>query len=202
MENRVRSYSVRSYSTHSTPGDGAEHSLRSGHIAQGLPQFARNSGFGSIASLCTSLGSFLTTVLVAHLLGVRDTGIVAYALWLASVATCIADLGIQATLTRFIAECVGVGHRSEADGVANFLFRPLAAASCVVLIGFVSYGGFQWYRPGRTGNDPALWLIVGCLTVLLALTGFCFGRLRGLQQFDRLAKLAAQRWSYSSRGLP
>ena len=130
-------------------------------------------------------------VIVAHMLGVWGTGIVAYALWVASIAASIADLGIQATLARFLAECVGAGHRSEADGVATFLFRPLVVASVVVLSGFVSYSGFQWYRP-EAANDPTLWPIVGCMTVLLALTGFYFGRLRGLQQFDRLAALTAQ----------
>ena len=179
-------------STNSPAGDAAAPSLRSAHSESRVPQFARNSGFGSVAGLCTSLGGFLTTVLIAHLLGVRDTGIVAYALWFASVAASIADLGIQAALARFLAECLGAGHRAEADGVAAFLFRPLVAGSAVVLLGFAGYSGFQWYCPEWAANDPALWMMIGCMTVLLALTGFCFGRLRGLQQFDRLAVLTAQ----------
>jgi O-antigen/teichoic acid export membrane protein len=183
---------VTSHRTSSTDADGAEHSVRSIEIENRMPQFARNSGFGSIAGLCTSLGSFLTMVIVAHLLGVRDTGIVAYSLWVVSVAACIADLGIQAALARFLAECVGAGRRTEADGVAAFLFRPLVAASAVMLIAFVSYAGFQWSRSEQTADDPALWLLVACMTVLATLTGFCFGRLRGLQQFDRLAGLTAQ----------
>ncbi len=153
-------------------------------------QFARNSGFGSIAGLCTAIGSFLTTVIVAHLLGVQSTGLMAYALWTASVAANVADLGVSAALARFLPELGGAGRLPEAEGVAAYLFRPLVGASAVVLSSFVLYAGWQWQTAGAGDVEPALWLIIGCTTALLALTGFCYGRLRGMQRFDRLALLA------------
>jgi O-antigen/teichoic acid export membrane protein len=153
-------------------------------------QFARNSGFGSIAGLCTALGSFLTTVIVAHLLGVQNTGLLAYALWIASVAAALADLGVQASLARFLPEFGGAGRWHEAEGVAAYLFRPLAGASAVALSGFVLYAGWEWHIASAGDDGPALWLIIGCTTVLLTLTGFCYGRIRGMQRFDRLALLS------------
>jgi O-antigen/teichoic acid export membrane protein len=152
-------------------------------------QFARNSGFGSIAGLCTALGSFLTTVIVAHLLGVQSTGLMAYALWVASVAASVADLGVSAALARFLPEFCGVGRWREAEGIAAYLFRPLAGASALVLSGFVLYAGSQW-QMDADNVEPALWLMIGCTTALLTLTGFCYGRIRGMQRFDRLALLA------------
>jgi O-antigen/teichoic acid export membrane protein len=155
-----------------------------------MSQFARNSAFGSIAGLCTSAGSFLTTVIVARMLGVEGTGLIAYVLWIASVAAAVADLGVSAALARFLPECSGAGRSVEADGVAAFLFHPLAGASAAVLFGFVLYAGYQQYAMDTGDHNAALWLMTGCTTALLALTGFCYGRLRGMQRFDRLALLA------------
>jgi O-antigen/teichoic acid export membrane protein len=153
-------------------------------------QFAHNSGFGSIAGLCTALGSFLTTVIIAQLLGVESTGLIAYALWIVSVAATVADLGAQAALARFLPELGGVGRWHAADSVAVYLFRPLVAASAVALAGFILYAGWQWRVAGTGEHQPSLWLTMGCATALLTLTGFSYGRLRGMQRFDRLALLS------------
>ena len=153
-------------------------------------RFARNSGFGSIAGLCTAVGSFLTTVIVAHLLGVESTGVMAYALWIASVGANVADLGVSAALARFLPELGGAGRLREAYGVAAYLFRPLARAIAVLLSSFVLYAGWQWHVAGVGNAEPALWLMIGCTTALLTLTGFCYGSIRGMQRFDRLALLA------------
>jgi O-antigen/teichoic acid export membrane protein len=125
------------------------------------------------------------------MLGVESTGLIAYALWIASVAAAVADLGVSAALARFLPECSGAGRMGEADGVAACLFRPLAGASAAALCGFVLYAGYQQHAMGTGDHDAALWLMIGCTTALLALTGFCYGRLRGMQRFDRLALLAS-----------
>ena len=153
-------------------------------------QFARNSGFGSIAGLCTALASFLTTVIVAHLLGVESTGLMAYMLWITYVAGTVADLGVQSALARFLPELAGARRWSEAEAVSAYLFRPLAASSVITLSGFVLYAGLQWKTGATDELEPALWLIIGGITFLLTLTGYCYGLARGTQRFDQLALLA------------
>ena len=72
-------------------------------------QFVRNSWFGTIAGASTAFTSFFSSVVIAHILGVASTGIVAYALWLVTVAATVIDLGAQASLARYLPELTASG---------------------------------------------------------------------------------------------
>lgn len=149
-------------------------------------RFARNSAFGTLAGLCTALGSVLGSVIVAHVLGVDGTGLVVYALWLAMVTAAIADLGVQPTLARYLPELIGSGNGDQADRLAAVLRRPNAIAACGALMIFAGYALLYWRRP-----DSPLWLMVGLAAALQTLAGFTYGRLRGVQRFDQVAVLTA-----------
>ncbi len=75
--------------------------------SRGVEQFARNSAYGTMAGLCTALGSVMASVIVAHSLGVEGTGVIAFALWVVMLAAAVADLGIQSTLARYLPELIG-----------------------------------------------------------------------------------------------
>ncbi|HZT86892.1 MAG TPA: lipopolysaccharide biosynthesis protein [Stellaceae bacterium] len=149
-------------------------------------RFARNSAFGTIAGIGTALASFLTSVLTAHLLGVTDTGVFAYAAWVATVTGAVADLGAQATLARYLPELLGAGTSDEADAVIAFLFRPVAAACAAVVASFSIYAA---WRIGSGDIGEVLWIFVGVFSALQTMSGLAYGCLRGMQRFERVATL-------------
>lgn len=149
-------------------------------------RFARNSAFGTLAGICTALGSVLGSVIVAHALGVERTGLVVYALWLAMVTAAIADFGVQPTLARYLPELIGAGNGDQAARLAATLRRPNAIAAGGALLIFIFYAVLYWRRP-----DSPLWLMVGLAAALQTLAGFTYGRLRGVQDFDQVALLTA-----------
>lgn len=162
------------------------HDLPTGGIAAApaaAGRFARNSAFGTLAGLCTALGSVLGSVIVAHVLGVEGTGLVVYALWLAMVTAAVADLGVQPTLARYLPELIGAGKGEEAGRLAVALRRPNAVAALGALLIFAV---LCWQRP-----NSAVWLMVGLAAALQTLAGFTYGRLRGVQRFDQVAVLTA-----------
>jgi O-antigen/teichoic acid export membrane protein len=155
---------------------------------RGIDQFARNSAYGTIAGLCTALGSVLASIIVAHSLGVEGTGVIAFALWVAMLAAAVADLGIQATLARYLPELIEGGRAAEADRLTALLRRDLALACCAALAGFAGYAAWQW---GAGGAEPIIWVLVGLACALQALAGFTYGYLRGVQRFNSLALVTA-----------
>jgi O-antigen/teichoic acid export membrane protein len=152
-------------------------------------RFARNSAFGTVAGMLTALGSVLASVIVAHALGVSATGTVAFALWAAMLAASIADLGVQASLARYLPELTASDRDDEGFRLAGMLWRRLAAAAGLTLAGFAGWALWRWRAGDLSGADAALWSLVGVACALQALTGFTFGYLRGMQHFDRLARL-------------
>jgi O-antigen/teichoic acid export membrane protein len=155
---------------------------------RGIEQFARNSAYGTIAGLCTALGSVLASVIVAHSLGVEGTGVIAFALWVVLLAAAVADLGIQATLARYLPELIAAGKAAEADRLTALLRRDLALACCAALAGFAGYAAWEW---STSGAEPTIWVLIGLACALQALAGFTYGYLRGVQRFNRLALVTA-----------
>jgi O-antigen/teichoic acid export membrane protein len=155
---------------------------------RGPDQFSRNSAYGTIAGLCTAIGSVLANVIVAHMLGVEGTGVIVFALWMAMLAAAVTDLGAQATLARYLPELTLAGRAADGDRLTALLRSAVALACCAALAGFASYGGWEWWAGGA---EPAISILVGVACALQALAGFTYGYLRGVQRFDHLALVTA-----------
>jgi O-antigen/teichoic acid export membrane protein len=155
----------------------------------GVRQFSRNSAFGSLAGLLTALSSVFASVIVAHALGVAMTGVVAFAMWVAMVSAAIVDLGVQASLARYLPELIAAGNGDAARGLAAILWRWLACSCLVALTGFVGWTAWRWQCGSVSDAAAVKWGLVGLACALQALAGFTFGYLRGMQRFDRLALL-------------
>ena len=92
---------------------------------RGPDQFSRNSAYGTIAGLCTAIGSVLANVIVAHMLGVEGTGVIVFALWMAMLAAAVTDLGAQATLARYLPELTLAGRAADGDRLTALLRSAL-----------------------------------------------------------------------------
>lgn len=150
-------------------------------------RFARNSLFSTLAGLATALGSFLSMVVVARLLGPSGTGMIAYALWLVTLSITFADLGIFQTLTRYLPELTAEGDDSAARNLASALLRPYLA---LAVLGGALFAWLGSHAGGPTPDSPGrIWWLIGLLFTLQFVASFGLGLLRGMQRFDTAAKL-------------
>lgn len=161
-------------------------------VSQSMPgRFARNSLYSTVAGLCTALGGFICSIIVARLLGVENTGAIGLALWIVSLAASIIDLGAQATLSRFIPDLLARADNDAAQALTQTLWKPVAVASAFTIMGLCGY--IYWLHVNgiqvQAGIEPSGWLIVGLLCILQATTGYVAGYFRGSQRFDRLARV-------------
>ena len=155
----------------------------------GVGQFVRNSVFGTAAGVLAAFSSVIASVIVAHALGVAETGVVAFALWTAALGAAVIDFGIQASLARYLPELSTAGCADEIYRLASALWRWLALSCAVTIAGFGGWAWWSWQAGALSSSDALLWSFVGLLCAVQALAGFTNGLLRGSQRFDRVAVL-------------
>src|ERR1700682_6420909 len=139
-------------------------------------QFARNSAFGTVAGIAAAFGSFLISIIIAHLLGVEGSGTVSFTLWIATLIATFADLGVSASLARYLPELTAQGELEQAKGLTAFLFKPLALAGFAVLAAFGLYAGLLWIEDANLGQltelasnwrrQPVMWLLIGAACIM------------------------------------
>jgi O-antigen/teichoic acid export membrane protein len=156
-------------------------------------RYARNSLYASVTGLCTTLANFFGTVIIARLLGVEATGIVAYAIWLTMTIVVIADLGITITLARYLPELRARGEEQEASRLAAFLIVPFAlsiliAPAVLVPLSALLLGGPALGGAGAIARSIC-WL-TGLCCIVQAFGAFGLGYLQATQQFRWAAGLA------------
>lgn len=148
----------------------------------------RKSFLSAAAGAATSLGGFLSMVLVARTLGVAETGVIAYALWAASIAVTVLDFGVHSTLARYLPQLVAEQDAERADALTAALFRPYVATGLVAVCGLGAYAAWLYTHGGD--NKQALRLaLVAAFIGLQVLANFALGHLRGMQRFDAIASL-------------
>jgi O-antigen/teichoic acid export membrane protein len=79
-----------------------------------------SSLLNAAAGLLSLVAGFGSSVIVARLLGVEGAGIVAYALWIMTVATLLSDFGMPQAVLRFI------GKDDVAEGAILVVLRTLS----------------------------------------------------------------------------
>jgi O-antigen/teichoic acid export membrane protein len=159
-------------------------------------RFVRNSFFGTITAIISTLGNFLSGLIVARMLGLEGVGAYSFVIWVVSVVTTVTGAGLPLTLTRYLPELADFAQGRQAKRVAVFLLRPALVFNAVPLIIFASYG--LWLIAHKeTGsvpqdgsfNDPVLCVLAGACCTAQAIGDFSKAYLRGVHQFDRMAKL-------------
>src|SRR5262249_2283353 len=111
-----------------------------------------------------------------------------------AITVAVTDLGIYAVLTRFLPELTHDGHSRQADALIFALFRPFWMAA---VGGFLIYAvltalpGSQATTRSVFGDygEPVLWFLIGAVCLAQSLATFMQGVWRGLQEFDKAAKV-------------
>jgi O-antigen/teichoic acid export membrane protein len=108
-----------------------------------LPKSTVLNAAGSVATIASG---FLTTVIVARMLGPEAVGIVAYAAFIVALSLAILDMGLPGTLTRFLPELEAEGREQQAAALTKTLFLPYLAFSALYSMGlflFLDPGAFH-----------------------------------------------------------
>ncbi len=160
----------------------------------------RKSLTGAVAGASVTLANFLGGLVVARMLGVTSTGVVAYVVWLSLLLAPIADLGLPATIERFGAELRGLGDETQARNLASNLLRVLAIPLCIVaavmallaalpdvarLSGLANVGATS-----AQSSEKLLPLLVTAFVTVQVLGMYSYAYLRSRQAFDTAARLA------------
>jgi O-antigen/teichoic acid export membrane protein len=125
-------------------------------------KFLKNSIFGAVAGLLTTIGSFACGLIVARVLGVHASGTVSYSIWLAGTIATISGLGFSSTIARFLPELIARGEADQAAALTVYLFKILAGAVfTVVLIGILAAAipFIRNWLPPAADDTPNFWLI-------------------------------------------
>lgn len=144
----------------------------------------RDSAFGMAASLITTFGNFLSTVIVARMLGVDGAGVVAYGIWLSTTLVTLASGGAPFTLSRYLPELSALGQEEDARRLNAFLLKPYLTLAALGPAALLAYA---WLAPSDDGG-PGLWVAIAAVTLTHSSAEFARGHLRGAQQFDRIAR--------------
>jgi len=163
--------------------------------------FGTNSVYAGITGLCLTLGNFVSSIIIARLLGVEDTGLVAYAIWLISAVVIVADLGITITVARYVPELRGAGDENESDRLVAALLRPFAVSA--ILGPILIIPAVVFCLPGSVrGSSNLVWIVTafGCCIQSLAAFGLVY--LQATSQFRRAARRALTSFFILLVGLP
>lgn len=163
--------------------------------------FLKKSTGSAIAGAATLLAGFISTVVVANLLGVEGAGLVAFAVWLSVVLAPVIDGGTSLSVLRFFADRTGRKDHQGAQALAGFLLRRLlgfaiVAAIAAVAIAVIAPGAARdavrtLFPAVDIATATGLVALVVALTLAQALATFTISYHRGAQAFGFLAKIAA-----------
>ena len=160
--------------------------------------FVRNSVVNALAGVFTTLGGFLSSVIVARLLGVQGTGVVAYATWAVTVAVMVADVGVPGSLARFLPELRSHAGAAAGGGLIRALLRPFLVSTLAIALAFLTYALWLLWADRMASwtidssayaSSPLFWMLIGFICLAQALGNFVTSWLKGLQQFGDLARL-------------
>ncbi|HEU5020203.1 MAG TPA: lipopolysaccharide biosynthesis protein [Pseudolabrys sp.] len=161
--------------------------------------FARDSVLNAVAGACTTLGGFLSSIMVARLLGVEGTGVFAFSVWLVTMAVMLSDVGVPGSLARYLPELHARREDEAAKGLTGFLLRRFLIALFFVFLGFFGYAAWlyvagNWHGFDITAasyrHDPFFWSLVGVAFLAQALAGCLNGYFKGMRDFRTMARLA------------
>ncbi|MFV0281968.1 MAG: lipopolysaccharide biosynthesis protein [Rhodoblastus sp.] len=150
----------------------------------------------SLAGASTALGSLLSVVVVARMLGPEGAGNVALGIWLVGTLVTVCDIGLPITVARFIPDLEARELRDEARNFAPAFFPAILATTAVCVIGLALLWKFAPSLETAASILPfdnvtsTIWLALAVLFLLQAIGNYGLSELRGAQKFDTAARLS------------
>lgn len=143
------------------------------------------TGWSAISSLSIAASSAITGIVTARTLGPNGVGHLAYLIWITDMIAVLFGLGLQNTLTRFLAELSGQALTDQAAAfqrwiLPRFLFITVLGVIVIVSIGFTSKSPYE---------SVAVWVTLPILFFLRGVASLYQAFLAGQQRFDIAARI-------------
>jgi O-antigen/teichoic acid export membrane protein len=151
-----------------------------------------NTLSSALAGAITTMGTFVCSVFIARFKGAAGSGVVSFAIASGLFIATIGDMGLSATMTRFLPELRALGKHSEVAGfTARLLFFALLFSGALVITGLVITFSAPLEAFAKLGAAQSLWALIAVLSASQILAFFAIGYLRGMQDFDALLRVSA-----------
>ena len=125
--------------------------------------------FVSISGILSLFGGFVSSIIIARVLGAEGTGITALALWVGMTGAIVASMGIPAVLLRYISR---QDDTAEArNGLVNLLYGRFLWPVLLVSGLFLGYAVHVYNSAGL--NSALVWAIAGAVWFPLRPRAFC-----------------------------
>jgi O-antigen/teichoic acid export membrane protein len=147
-----------------------------------MPSLLKSSLISVAATVVSLTAGFTCNIIAGRLLGPAGSGTIAFAIWVATSASAIADLGLPQTLLRNAGAASGEG--DDWKGLVHAAFRSFILSVGVVGAAILAYA--VWL--GR--SEPAdawIWALTAALFVSYALSTFSMAVARGRHRFGQTA---------------
>jgi O-antigen/teichoic acid export membrane protein len=150
----------------------------------------RNSALNAAAGMVLLGTGFISSVVVARLLGPEANGVIAFAIWLTGAGSLIAELGTGVTLQRILPQLRFGGYTDiERRGFSAVLAWAVTASTILLALG---YALLAWYFEDLDWMDtaPAIVLVTGVLFVVQSVGSFSKNYLIGEQRLGAFFRLS------------
>lgn len=138
-----------------------------------------SSLLNAAAGLLSLVAGFGSSVIVARTLGVEGAGIVAYALWIMTVATLLSDFGMPQAVLRFVGQADG-GDGAR-PGLVLLLTRRFVLTTGTLAAAIVGYA--LWLDYAGKATATLIWIATAALFLSYAYSTMSLGAAQGLGRF-------------------
>jgi len=143
--------------------------------------------FVSASGIMSLVAGFVSSVVIARVLGAEGTGLTALAVWVAITAAIISSTGVPAIVLRYISRQENTAEAQ--NGLVNLLYRrflwPVLLASTL----FLAYGVGDYFFEGL--NNALVWGIAGLICFAYAQGHYVIAADHGLGHFHKTAHKTA-----------
>ncbi|GFO82363.1 MAG: hypothetical protein A49_19900 [Methyloceanibacter sp.] len=137
-----------------------------------------SSLLNTAAGILSLAAGFGASVIVARLLGVEGSGLVAFALYFMWLSTAVSDGGMSQTVLRFIAGDVAMD--GTGSGLFTTLMRRFVVTTTLMAVGILGYAFFL-YEDGN-GSSALIWGATAILFLSYAYSTMALNAAHGLGQ--------------------
>ncbi len=151
----------------------------------------KNSVLNAAAGLALLLTGFVSSVVVARLLGPEANGMIAFSLWVVVTGSLIAELGTGISMLRILPQLAARGYDGKARrGFSSFLAWPVAAATLWLAVAATVWLFYKGPDHGLP-STPLIALLTGGLFIVQSLGSFAKNYLIGEQQLGFFFRVSA-----------
>ncbi len=148
-----------------------------------MSNLLRSSLISLAATIISLMAGFASNIIAARLLGPAGSGKVAYALWVATSAAAVADMGLPQTLLRNAGALAGTG--DEWKGLVRAALRAFLVSVLMVGAAILAFAAmtYAW----RDARHAWFWVVTAVLFLSYAFSAFSTAVARGRNRFGQTA---------------